>query len=564
MFNVRASVLAAVRNCVDAFSRASTTKKVLIVSGVTIILLLLRLSAHHRDHNLHGESASLSHDDTCLLSHISSLESHMFQKLIPLGHHTETGKDWLPSWAGTGNDELFIDVTSGELSIQTGKGLSRLPWSRLQPFRIDQDGHSESLVDLPIVTLVDVVSVAVRQFSRLPGPSCAILEQTWYAHKAHHGLVVQHISLFNEGKPLTVHLRPIVDGSIQAPGPSTTVTQMKLGDNSEAVVVSRTESLNVSARAGSVGETRHLTYLTVRERTTAAPTPTADKVTATLPVAPTTERVSGDRATMAITELDAISTMAEPLFHLHEAFWAKAREDTHVVLRGLGALDQLVPLSHHYFISALGLLPQLTSEPSPCGCYSAAPQRQLSDWRLPKHAASVPVFMQHVQTLLANGCCQVHPEREMQANIQSLAQAVAGIELTADMVRIAPSYDIPPGGHVELAGIKFGRYSFAIDLHNDGIALIREDRLSSPLLVVSAEGAVSQLGQRRIEFSADTVYIGTDRARLEQAYRMDHVKPRLQEHPRSRAPRWITSFLIIAVILFHVALVRLVYRELSR
>ena len=71
------------------------------------------------------------------------MQNHLVTKLIPLGHDTDSAKDWLPHWAGAGikmknlliagNEALFLDVTGGLITVLTGFGrLAQVSWPKLQ------------------------------------------------------------------------------------------------------------------------------------------------------------------------------------------------------------------------------------------------------------------------------------------------------------------------------------------------------------------------------------------------------------------------------------------------
>lgn len=458
------------------------------MSAVLLFVVLIQLRRHYRSHQLHGQAANVKHEDECMQNHVEALESLISGRLIPLGLHTNA--EWLPNWAGTGNDDLFLDVTKGVLALQTQAGFVPLPWPRLIPIVV-HIGEALSTVGSAL-TYMDANSAAVRQFTRLPGPHCTLLEQTWYAHKTHHNAVVQDVRVYTNGpEPVAVDLA-LVEGENAVTLSSAIIA--KIGPSRQAIVMSTASNTTLSTSLSGQTRLQVVTYVDFFDE----------------PTGNNSEGALARKIEQIALELKHVAESHEDLLMTHEHAWAEARRFSALSVTGMGALDQLVPLAHHYFTTALGLAaPAATPDPK-CGCYNAAPRRTLAAWRLPAGAAAMPTFVGMVQSSLTTGCCYLGPHQAMPAVVQELAQSVAGIELHGPLLRIAPSWDLPPGGEIRVTGIQFGHHRLSVTLRNSDVMVAREDRLSRALLAIGFDGKLFKLGLKPVSLPAETVYIGSD------------------------------------------------------
>ena len=150
-------------------------------------------------------AANLLHEDRCLQQHIETLQQRLGTTFIPLGKHTTTGIDWLPNWAGTviraAQSSLQATMCCFSMSLGTSSSckVTRREWFTFPgpPSRPSHILHQLSVSArsfsrclhfdpspltlgsgaLPLssaVTMVDIDSVAVRQFLRVPVAQCAV------------------------------------------------------------------------------------------------------------------------------------------------------------------------------------------------------------------------------------------------------------------------------------------------------------------------------------------------------------------------------------------------------
>eukprot|EP00035_Acanthoeca_spectabilis_P011025 m.194343 g.194343 ORF g.194343 m.194343 type:complete len:620 (+) comp15205_c0_seq4:71-1930(+) len=472
-----------------------------------------------------------------------------------------------PSLALIGNKQVMVEVRKMEMLV-AGEILP-LPIASTTVKKASE----VMAIDLHAGKINTVAKLMPSDIQHDADRGCVTLEEHWYAHRRHPGLIVRDIQFTN-----TLH-QPVTIEMVMRELPSEFVQPDNVSfDPRKFTVMART--IPTSKEVDSSVRELAFVYTKTKSNFTLQPRMSTRRLLLLQCLLP--EEMTGHVSLDAIN--DAVSLLErvrgpEALLKSHELSWGalwplqlKATESLqHRPWNGQIAAGLA---SFYYLLSALDLQKHGEDEhPSDGGCYVGTALRLAAE--MPPHPTSLKALNGYIRDwahILRHGGCKIASDDgqlEPFRVVRSVAFGLLGLHLNpgGKTLYVADSTDLPPGLTITVGPIEFNDHKIELSLTHNSITLVRQDTLSELLYTSSFRGALEPFTpHEKKELPPHGVLVSNEVHDLELHWasgELDHgghhFIPRKQKS--SSYSKVLVAVLAIAVVAFHVFLAMLLFRS---